>query len=61
MNLQIAQVYLHHSDPTLTTRTWQNVMDAMVPLKTGATQSRWTSARHFMLAVDLDIVKHGAW
>lgn len=44
MNLQIAQVYLQHSDPALATRTWQNVMDAMVPLKTGATQSRWTSA-----------------
>jgi integrase len=44
MNLQIAQVYLQHSDPAMATRTWQNVMDAMVPLKTGATQSRWTSA-----------------
>ena len=44
MNLQIAQVYLQHSDPTLATRTWQSVMDAMGPLKTGPTQSRWTSA-----------------
>jgi integrase len=44
MNLQIAQVYLQHSDPALATRAWQNVMDAMVPLKTGATQSRWVSA-----------------
>jgi len=44
MNLQIAQVYLQHSDPTLATRTWQNVMDAMGPLKTGPTQARWTSA-----------------
>ena len=44
MNLQIAQVYLQHSDPALATRTWQNVMGAMVPLKTGATQSRWVSA-----------------
>ena len=44
MNLQIAQVYLQHSDPTLATRTWQNVMDAMGPLKTGPTQSRWISA-----------------
>jgi hypothetical protein len=44
MNLQIAQVYLQHSDPTLATRTWQYVMDAMGPLKTGPTQSRWTSA-----------------
>jgi integrase len=44
MNLQIAQVYLQHSDPTLATRTWQNVMDAMAPLKIGPTQARWTSA-----------------
>src|ERR1700679_3362052 len=44
MNLQIAQVYLQHSDPSMATRTWQNVMDTMGPLKTGPTQSRWTSA-----------------
>jgi len=44
MNLQIAQVYLQHSDPTLSTRTWQNVMDAMFLLKTGPTQARWTAA-----------------
>ncbi len=29
MNLQIAQVYLRHSDSTLSSRTWQNVMDEM--------------------------------
>jgi hypothetical protein len=28
MNLQIAQVYLQHADPTMAQRTWQNVMDA---------------------------------
>jgi hypothetical protein len=44
MNLQIAQVYLRHSDPTPATRVWQNVMDAMAPLKTGPTQARWTAA-----------------
>jgi hypothetical protein len=33
MNLQIAQVYLQHADPTLAQRTWQDVMDAMLPLK----------------------------
>jgi integrase len=44
MNLQIAQVYLQHADPTLAQRTWQNVMDAMNPLKTGPTQARWKSA-----------------
>ena len=44
MNLQIAQVYLQHSDPTLAQRTWQDVMDAMTPLKSGATQIRWNRA-----------------
>jgi integrase len=44
MNLQIAQVYLQHADPTMAQRTWQNVMDAMFPLKTGPTQVRWQAA-----------------
>src|SRR5665213_1719828 len=44
MNLQIAQVYLQHADPTLAQRTWQDVMDAMLPLKNGPTQARWASA-----------------
>lgn len=44
MNMQLAQVYLQHSDPSLSGRTWQGVMDAMTPLKTGPTQSRWKSA-----------------
>jgi hypothetical protein len=44
MNLQIAQVYLQHSDPELSARTWQNVMDKIVTLKTGSTQARWESA-----------------
>jgi hypothetical protein len=55
MNLQIAEVYLQHSDPTLAMRTWQNVMDAMVPLKTGATQSRWISA---MRDTAFDLIRH---
>jgi integrase len=44
MNLQIAQVYLQHADATLAQRTWQDVMDAMFPLKTGPTQARWQAA-----------------
>jgi integrase len=44
MNLQIAQVYLQHADPTMAQRTWQNVMDAMFLLKTGPTQARWQAA-----------------
>ena len=30
MNLQIAQIYLQHSDPTLTARTWQDVMEKII-------------------------------
>src|SRR5690349_6398646 len=44
MNLQIAQIYLRHSDSGLSSRTWQMVMDAMTPLKTGPTQKRWELA-----------------
>jgi hypothetical protein len=45
MNLQIAQAYLQHSDTTLAKRTWQDVMDAMAPLKTGPTLTRWKQNR----------------
>jgi hypothetical protein len=44
INMQIAQAYLQHGDPVLAKRTWQDVMDAMAPLKTGPAQSRWQSA-----------------
>lgn len=41
MNLQIARVYLQHSDSTYSTRTWQNVLDEMVASKTGENKERW--------------------
>lgn len=44
MNLQIAQVYLRHSDSTLASRTWQNVMDEMVKFKKGYNSERYHSA-----------------
>ncbi len=44
MNLSLARVYLRHSDPLVTTRTWQNVLDEIITLKTGPTQARWKSA-----------------
>jgi integrase len=44
MNLQIAQVYLHHGAPALATRTWQAVMEQIAATKTGSTQARWHSA-----------------
>src|SRR5580658_5482223 len=44
MNLSLARVYLRHSDPLVTTCTWQNVLDEIISLKTGPTQDRWKSA-----------------
>jgi hypothetical protein len=44
MNLQIAQVYMQHSDPALAARTWQNVMEQIASTKTGSTLARWQSA-----------------
>jgi hypothetical protein len=44
MNLQIAQVYLRHGDPSVATRTWQYVMEQIISTKTGNTRERWQYA-----------------
>ena len=44
INLQIAQAYLQHADSTLTTRTWQDVMETIISTKTGNTRERWEFA-----------------
>ncbi len=44
MNLSLARVYLRHSDPMVCVRTWQHVLDAIIQIKTGPTQTRWKSA-----------------
>jgi integrase len=44
MNLGLARVYLKHSDPLVSTRTWQHVLDEIIKLKSGPTQYRWQSA-----------------
>jgi hypothetical protein len=44
MNLQIAQVYLQHSDPALSARTWQDVMETIISTKTGNNLLRWQGA-----------------
>src|ERR1700733_13050510 len=44
VNLQIAQVYLQHSDPDFAKRNWQHVMDEMGRAKTGSTKKRWDVA-----------------
>jgi integrase len=37
----LARVYLRHSDPLVSTRTWQHVMDETIRTKTGENQIRW--------------------
>jgi len=44
INRQIARAYLTACDPLIATRTWQNVMEAIPTLKTGATRVRWETA-----------------
>jgi integrase len=44
VNLQIAQVYLQHSDPDFAKRSWQHVMDEMGRTKAGSTKKRWDVA-----------------
>ena len=44
VNLQIAQVYLQHSDPDFVKRNWQHVMDEMGRAKSGSTKKRWDVA-----------------
>jgi integrase len=44
VNLQIAQVYLQHSDPNFAKRNWQHVMDEMGRTKSGSTRKRWDVA-----------------
>jgi integrase len=55
MNLQIAQVYLHHSDPSLAGRTWQQVMEAIVSMKTASTRERW---KYAMGDKAFDLIRH---
>ncbi len=44
MNSSLARVYLKHSDPMVSQRTWQHVLDEIIKLKSGPTQYRWQSA-----------------
>jgi integrase len=60
INLQIAQVYLQHSDPNYAKRTWQHVMDEMGRNKSGSTKKRWDVAmkdKAFDLFRDLALIK----
>jgi len=44
MNLSLVRAYLCYSDQLATTRTWQNVLDEIIALKSGPAQVRWKSA-----------------
>ena len=44
INLQIAQVYLKHSDPSLSTRTWKDVMASLAAKQNGSTRNRYEVA-----------------
>src|SRR6478609_8110449 len=50
MKLRLARVYLQHSDPAFSSRTWQNVMDEAAKTKGTAAQERWVRGmknKHF--------------
>jgi hypothetical protein len=44
LNLQIAKAYLAGTDNGITTRTWQNALDALIQTKLANNQSRWKTA-----------------
>jgi hypothetical protein len=44
LNLHIAMAYLAGTDSGVSTRTWQNALDAIVETKSGSTQDRWRRA-----------------
>ena len=44
VNLQIAKLYIQHSDPQIGTRSWQEVMDKMLKTKRDASLERWRVA-----------------
>ena len=44
LNLQIAKAYLAGTDSGVSTRTWQQALEAIVETKSGSTQDRWRRA-----------------
>jgi integrase len=54
LNLQLARTYLAASDPSVATRTWQDVMSEIPKLKSGSTRVRWECA---IKAGDLDSLR----
>src|ERR1017187_1370587 len=44
LNLHIAKAYLAGTDNAMTTRTWQQAIEALIGTKEGANQNRWQTA-----------------
>jgi integrase len=44
LNLHIAKAYLAGTDSGVSTRTWQNALDAIIETKIGSTKDRWLRA-----------------
>jgi integrase len=44
LNLHIAKAYLAGTDSGITTRTWQNALNAIIDTKHGSTKERWQRA-----------------
>ena len=44
LNLQIARTYLTACDPSLSSHTWQQVMEQIISSKTGPARERWEIA-----------------
>jgi hypothetical protein len=44
LNLHIAKAYLAGTDSGVSTRTWQNALNAIIETKNGSTQDRWRRA-----------------
>jgi hypothetical protein len=49
LNLQIAKAYLAGTDSGISTRTWQQALDAIVETESGSTQDRWRRAPEQLL------------
>jgi integrase len=55
LNLHIAKAYLAGTDSGVSTRTWQNALDAIIETKSGPTQDRWQRAAKEKA---LDLIRH---
>src|SRR3989454_1766879 len=55
LNLHIAKAYLAGTDSGVSTRTWQNALDAIVETKSGSTLDRWRRAAKESA---LDLIRH---